>query len=124
MALKRFGENSGGGNFVKFKDLVGHLLIISPTRYEEKAGNYDLPRLTAQVVDLDAETGPEEYDRVWITGKAVVEDMCGNMGEDVAVRLIEKKSKDGKRTFLAYAAPSDEDMDRVEAFNSAVDPLA
>lgn len=128
-----FADPSAGGSFVA-ADLVGQLLLISPTGMSEEINTTNGPAtpLIANIVVLSNKKGkalaePEEIEDALVFQKVLVSTLKGSINKNrVLGRLIadEKRKKPGQSAPYVLEVATDADKVIARAFLKSKDPFA
>lgn len=101
---------SGGGQF-SMKDNLGRLVLLTVKSFEEKIPTSfgDTDAISADVVVLDGPNAPEEIDDALLFGRALVNSLKHNVGQQVLGRIGQAAAKPGQNPAWILIAHNDAD---------------
>lgn len=122
MALKRFVQSSNTGDRYPTGDHLNTPVYVQPiekfsglkTKHDENGENVVI---RCNVYDLDAK---EAFVRVVFFNDALVDGLGQYLGEEVVVRFVDKKSKDGKNTYRGIEDGTDADYEMAERMEADI----
>ena len=112
----------GDSDIVKFADLVGEVVLIKPTNYEQNIeSKYDKPydRVVADVVKLNVSSPDqsEAYDGMWITQGRVIAATKNNIGGMVLAKLSRPEpTKSNQNPAYELSDPSEAEVEAARKY--------